>query len=258
MLWPHTLSLGEIVYPPGSAFGPRIQPSVQLVFIHSGEMTVWIDGQPRYAPAHTASILFPGHEERFAFARDTETWHSWIHLHFADFPDVLLERFARLPWPLPLSQAMHDLIRSALALRNTPLSTADPMLKALGLQMLWLYLGEGERDEHDGHRLVEAARVYVQSHLADPLTLDEIAAAVSLSPAHLVRLFRAHLSQTPIAYVWERRVAAGVELLKGSGLPVGVIAERCGFQTSYHFSRRVRQSTGLTPSEIRARSWQRG
>jgi AraC-like DNA-binding protein len=55
--------------------------------------------------------------------------------------------------------------------------------------------------------------------------------------------------------VWSRRVDAGVELLAGTGLPVGVIAERCGFRTSFHFSRRVRRATGLAPTELRRRAW---
>ncbi|MFL5655320.1 MAG: helix-turn-helix domain-containing protein [Ktedonobacteraceae bacterium] len=35
---------------------------------------------------------------------------------------------------------------------------------------------------------------------------------------------------------------------------VGEIANSCGFQTSQHFSRRVRQVTGLTPLEVREQS----
>jgi AraC family transcriptional regulator of arabinose operon len=58
-----------------------------------------------------------------------------------------------------------------------------------------------------------------------------------------------------MAYVWGRRVDAGVELLTGTGLPVTIIAERCGFRTSFHFARRVRRATGLTPTELRRRAW---
>ncbi|MBO0781157.1 MAG: AraC family transcriptional regulator, partial [Ktedonobacteraceae bacterium] len=42
-----------------------------------------------------------------------------------------------------------------------------------------------------------------------------------------------------------------------TGLSVGVVAERCGFQSRYHFSRRIRQAVGYTPLEVRQRSWQR-
>ncbi|TMD58047.1 MAG: helix-turn-helix transcriptional regulator [Chloroflexi bacterium] len=34
------------------------------------------------------------------------------------------------------------------------------------------------------------------------------------------------------------------------------IADQCGFQSRYHFSRRIRQETGSTPQEVRRRFWQ--
>ena len=83
-----------------------------------------------------------------------------------------------------------------------------------------------------------------------------VSTAAAVSPAHLIRLFRAQLNTTPMNYLWERRVAMGIELLLQTGLGVGEIANRCGFQTSQHFSRRVRQATGLTPLEVREQSWQ--
>jgi AraC-like DNA-binding protein len=50
-------------------------------------------------------------------------------------------------------------------------------------------------------------------------------------------------------------VAVGVDLLANTGLPVGAIADRCGFKTVYHFSRRVKQATGMSPTEVRRRRW---
>jgi len=58
------------------------------------------------------------------------------------------------------------------------------------------------------------------------------------------------LGQTPMAYVWHRRIALGVELLRASRLAMHLIAERCGFQSSHHFSRRVKQVVGVTPTQL--------
>lgn len=261
-LWPEFIQVGDIVYPPGGTFGPRLQNYTQLVMIHTGEMTVWIDDKSYYAPARTVSILFPGHEERFAFAPNSETWHSFIHMTIPKLPESLDVRLRHLPWPLSLSQPMTDLTFNALALRSATLSTAGVMLKAIGAQMLWRYIGEGERlltgNASTTHPAIERVRQFIQSHLGEPLTLEALASAAAVSPSHLIRLFQAEMKTTPMAYLWERRVAMGIELLENTGLSVGMIAERCGFQTSYHFSRRVRQATHLSPLEVRRRAWQRG
>ena len=259
-LWPESVQVGDIVYPPGGVYGPRLQSYLQLVMIHTGEMTVWIDGEKHYAPAGTVAVLFPGHNERFAFAPESETWHSYVHIGLPELSTTLYTRLRRLPWPLLLSPAMTELTYSAMALRTATLSTTVDMLKALAVQMVWRYIGEGERlltgaGSPTPHPAIERARQYMQSHLSETLTLETLASAAAVSPSHLIRLFQAELSVTPVAYLWERRVAMGIELLENTGLSVGTIAERCGFQTSYHFSRRVRQATGLSPLEVRRRAW---
>jgi AraC family transcriptional regulator of arabinose operon len=259
MLWPVDVWVGDVVYPPGGALGPRVQPTVELVLLHSGEMAVWVDDVRRDAPAGTVCILFPGHVERFAFAAHTQTRHSFVHIDISALP-AELER--TLPWKLPLSPRMNDLMQQALALRQSSLSTRQTMLKALGTLMLWCYIGEAEGEQVGSaaqalHPAVERARQYIRSHLHEPLTLDAIANAAVVSPSHLIRLFQTQLNTTPVAYVWEERVVQGVELLENTGLPVGIIAEQCGFQTSDHFSRRVRAATGLAPLDVRKRAWKR-
>jgi transcriptional regulator GlxA family with amidase domain len=73
-----------------------------------------------------------------------------------------------------------------------------------------------------------------------------------------VRRFRAELDITPMAYLWQRRVATGVDLLTQTGLPVGDIARRAGFKSIYHFSRRVKEQTGRSPTDLRRERWRGG
>ncbi len=255
MMWPVAVSAGEVTYPPGGVLGPRRQRDVQLVVVHGGSMMVWVDGAPRSAGAGSVSLLLPGHEERFAFAADRPTRHSWVQAHVPAPAPGVEARLRALPPALPLSPAMADLERLLLAHAG---ATSDPLVLALAASMVWRYVAEGEARDVAPPGPVEQARAFIHANLAEPLSLRTIAAAAGVVPAHLSRLFRARLGTTPMAYVWSRRVDAGVELLAGTGLPVGVIAARCGFQTSFHFSRRVRRATGMAPTEVRRRAWAGG
>ena len=76
-----------------------------------------------------------------------------------------------------------------------------------------------------------------------------------MTPAHLIRSFRAEHGTTPMAYLWERRAALGADLLANTGLPIVTVAARCGFKTAHHFSRRIRQATGLPPAALRRSRW---
>lgn len=259
--WPLETSFGEAMYPPGGKLGPRLQPNLQLVLLDAGEAKIWIDGVLHTLPANSGCILFPGHEEFFLFAEATETHHTWLHLYASQYPQALMARLQRLTWSQPLSPALIQLMREALTVQAIPFSTTKELLKSLGLQMLWRYIGEGEQlAAHSAipkSPAVDQALHYINTHLREELTLAAIAEHVAVSSPHLIRLFRTHLSTTPMHYLWQRRVALGIELLEQTGLSVGAIAEQCGFQSRYHFSRRVRQEVGYTPLEVRQRSWQR-
>jgi AraC-like DNA-binding protein len=242
---PERISVGELTYPPGGRLGPRRQDDLQLVLVHHGAASIAVDDEPPCAvEAGEVALLLPGHRETFAFDR---VHHSWVQAHVGEVGDP----FTRLPRSLPLSGALEDLVRQAVAIADPP----GPLLAALAAAAFWRYARDAEsgpaRDD-----AVERARRFAHAHLAEPdLDLGRLAAAAHVSPPHLVRRFGSELGVTPMAYVWRRRVALGVDLLTHTGLPVGEVARRCGFKTVYHFSRRVKEQTGLAPSVLRAERW---
>jgi AraC-like DNA-binding protein len=242
------VSAGEIVYPPGGALGPRRQDDLQLVLVHRGSALIAIDDEPPFAvEAGAVALLLPGHRETFAF---DGTHHSWIQAHVQP-----AEPFTSLPRSLPLSGALADLVAEAVAVARAPLPTARPLLAALAAAAFWRYAGEAQSAPAPADA-VERARRHAHARFADPeLDLRELARAAHVSPPHLVRRFRAELGVTPMAYLWRRRVAHGVDLLTHTGLPVGDIAMRSGFKSVYHFSRRVKEQTGLAPTRLRRERW---
>jgi AraC-like DNA-binding protein len=248
------VSAGDVVYPPGGRLGPRWQRDVQLVLVHEGSARVWVDGAgPLSIPAGCVGLLLPGHREEFAFDDEVPTRHSWIQARVAQWPG------GGEPRVLPLSSAVAELVQTTIAATRTPLTTAGPLAGALAAAALWRYAGEAESRERGPGGTVERARAFLHAHLADPgVTLDQAARAGHVTPAHLVRRFRAELGVTPMAYLWQRRVAAGIDLLTHTGLPVSDIAARVGFKSVYHFSRRVAAREGRPPTAIRRERWEPG
>jgi AraC-like DNA-binding protein len=247
------VSAGDVLYPPGGRLGPRWQHDVQLVLVHTGSARIRVDDcEPALHPAGSVVLLLPGHREQFEFDEHEPTHHSWIQARIAEPPAEL----DSAPRALPASAALTDLVGEAVAAARTPLPTARPLLAALAAAAIWRYLGESQSREQARTDAVDRARGFLHHQLSDPdLSLAGVAAAAHVTPAHLVRRFRAELGITPMAYLWQRRVATGIDLLTNTGLPVGVVAARCGFKSVYHFSRRVKERTGSSPTALRSARW---
>jgi|SRR5690349_14806776 len=93
---------------------------------------------------------------------------------------------------------------------------------------------------------------YIDRHLADALTVSDLAHEARLSPYHFIRAFRAATGQTPHQYVRDRRIDRAKTLLVTTPLPVTEICARIGFHSLGSFSSLFRRVTGETPLAYRA------
>ena len=95
---------------------------------------------------------------------------------------------------------------------------------------------------------------YIERHLDQKLTPEQIASYVNLSRPYLFALFRKHFSVAPCHYIQQRRIArAKVMLSAGNDLSIKEIAMNCGFDILEVFYRQFKKHTGQTPAEYRVK-----
>src|ERR1035438_3951173 len=70
-------------------------------------------------------------------------------------------------------------------------------------------------------RRVRAAIEFMAGHLAGPVSVAEVARHVSVSPAHLYRLFRSQPGEAPHHVLRLLRLAKGADLLRSEERRVG-------------------------------------
>ncbi|WP_277374297.1 AraC family transcriptional regulator [Pseudomonas sp. AA-38] len=95
-------------------------------------------------------------------------------------------------------------------------------------------------------------REHIEQHLAEPLSLGELASLCALSEYHFARMFQTSFGLPPHRYVLARRLARACHLLRHSRLPLGEVAMACGFASPSHFSNRFRLALRATPGQYRA------
>jgi AraC-like DNA-binding protein len=91
-------------------------------------------------------------------------------------------------------------------------------------------------------------------HYDSPITIKQLSHEASLSPYHLIRLFRRIYKQTPHQYLIQRRIAKAKELLRSTNLPITEICLAVGFESLGSFSTLFSKIAGISPSAYRAGS----
>ena len=95
---------------------------------------------------------------------------------------------------------------------------------------------------------------YIESHLADELTVKAVADLINVSVGHLSRAFRISVGVPPIHYIGRRRVELACTLMRTTRVPLSQIAVACGLYDQAHLCKVFRRMTGMTPSAWRRAS----
>ncbi len=132
---------------------------------------------------------------------------------------------------------------------------AESMATALSAHLLRRYSTKQLviRDYTGGlprHKLREAI-AYINDHLAQKLSLAEIATVVQMSPYYFASLFKQSTGLAPHQYVTQCRIERAKQLLKRRELTIIEICQQVGFQSQSHFTRVFRQHTATTPKAYR-------
>lgn len=93
---------------------------------------------------------------------------------------------------------------------------------------------------------------FIESHLADELTLDEIAGVAGISRFHMVRAFAAATGLSVMRYVRARRLSEAARALANGAPDILTLALDADYGSHEAFTRAFRDHFGLTPEAVRA------
>ena len=89
---------------------------------------------------------------------------------------------------------------------------------------------------------------YIKTHYADPISLDDLATLVDLTPCYMLRLFHKTVGMPPHAYLTLIRTRKAKRLL-ASGVPIADAATQTGFTDQSHLTKRFKRVFGITPGQ---------
>lgn len=98
---------------------------------------------------------------------------------------------------------------------------------------------------------IRNAKLYIQKHFAQPLTLEEVSDAIGFSVNYFSTLFKKETGEGFNKYLTKVRMDEARNLLRDTSLSVAEVCAKVGYGDVKHFTKTFKNETSLTPGEYR-------
>ncbi|MFD0672321.1 helix-turn-helix domain-containing protein [Cohnella sp. GCM10027633] len=228
----------------------------RFVWIAKGEGRLHMQGKTLPIASGTLCVLLSGIAHRFEPAPGTTLTVQWVHFR-ASYEDRDLYRSLSLPSVTQVASfgEVASVFERIFEYLGHERLTSRLRLKSLMLELISAYIDNLSIDANEkapSHDLqkIEAVIQYIDNHLADNITVEELAKQVYLHPNYFIMFFKGMMGYSPIQYVNQRRMETAKGLLLQPECNVSAVANKVGMQI-YYFSRMFKSHTGLSPSRFR-------
>ncbi|MFA9380651.1 MAG: AraC family transcriptional regulator [Acetanaerobacterium sp.] len=228
--------------------------SALLMLVEEGECTVKTQG--RCFVAHRGDLVLLNCYTPHEYYTDDRLKIIWLHFAGAQSLEFINSIYRLKGAVLPgqhhslFSDSLYGLLEIFKNKQSLSESSASCIIHKLLCNLVSPTTESGAFNILDS--VVNNAVQYIKSHYAEPLSVEEIARHVSVSPSHFSRLFKRETGNSPYEYVLNIRLDKSKKLLKQTNLSVAQISECAGFNSLSNFAYTFHTRVGITPTQFRS------
>ena len=247
------VSIGYFDCKPSYALHRNVFPSYLLLVMLTGALSY--QTRRSRGVARAGQVLLLDCNEPHSYAAQGKCSFTFVHFSGAQSKELYEEitRAAGSLISLPDPNELHEAIGEMLARMGHEgrLNESEASALIYGMLMKLLARCGASGEGAVGHPTVDRAIAYIQGHLQDKLSVEEVAASVGYSASYFSHLFAEETGMSPYQFVVKSRVEQSQQLLKTTRLTVQEIAFQCGFNSAANFCYTFRRLTGMSPHEYR-------
>lgn len=229
----------------------------QAVLILCANGRGWCRVRDQEHSVHAGQIIIipPGVAHAYGADGDDPWSVWWMHVAGHDLAELLAAIRASPDAPV---RDVGDLFRVSTLFEEVVQALATGTTRAELLSAsgaAWHLLAQLGADRPTGRtraRVIADAREYLESHLAEPVRVADLAAMASMSASHFAARFRAEVGLPVLRFHTEVRMARARALLDMTDRSIASIAAEVGYADPFHFSRRFRAVHGVSAKRYRA------
>jgi AraC-like DNA-binding protein len=237
----------------------RLDPGhVVFQFTLSGEGRIELDGQThRLLPGMGFAVKVPSQFHYYYDDSSKRPWEFiWLNAKGEDANrmwDRLHERKGPIISLREASPALDRFWELYRGVSEEQLTEPTELSARLYRFILALLMPDGgTHSQVQSASIAGKAKLFMKEHVAQPLSLREIAEHCGVTGEYLCRLFRKHEAISPLEYLRRRRIETAVALLRSTSLDVREVGRQCGFESASYFGKTFKSYLGLSPSEFRS------
>lgn len=227
-----------------------------LMYLYSGELTVWIDDRKEILHAGQAIVFYSERQYHYESPTGEPILYYWMHFAGTDARS-LLQRCG-LEDHVPMTIGLHEeLILCFQRLFSEFARREDCFDLCVGALATQLCVTVGRLRARSGHRGSEhadrlfASLNYIHWNYCEEIPVAKLAEIEHLSVSQYRAVFRSVTGVSPRSYITMLRMHRARELIVQTNLPFSEIAEQLGYKDPLYFSRVFRESCGVSPREYR-------
>ncbi len=107
--------------------------------------------------------------------------------------------------------------------------------------------------EESAPSLAQRIKQYIDAHIAEELTREELGRAFFLNPDYVARIFKQEEKESLTNYIRSRRVRIAQKMLAETDRPLEEICQAVGFSYNTYFFHTFKSITSVSPSQYRKR-----
>ena len=114
-----------------------------------------------------------------------------------------------------------------------------------------LTLPKEERYDYPYQIYVDQAVDYIQRNFKSNIKVNDLASYIGIDRSYLTNIFKKVTTLSPQEYLMNYRMEQAKNMLSGSEMKIGEIAEKVGYHDQLTFSKMFKKFVGISPTEYR-------
>lgn len=239
----------------------RCNPFAALWYVHKGEFILHIDGETHSIAPGTMILIPPGCPFQASIKKEHDIVRillirfdifaanqlNWFHLYRLP----LIPKFDHKQFHAKFFLRMIFDFRRHSGLHMLRCTSMFNLLFCSLLERNFREITQAPEAYSSKYFKVAGIVQWMGNRLNRPLTRQDIAREIHLTPDHMNALFKSVMGVPPLQYLNQMRVDKAKMLLLETDMPVSDIGRAVGIEDALYFSRMFKKHAGISPSQFR-------